>query len=278
MAACLLHSSSWNLSFLILICITYSSPTALQKSHGHSTPLKSSGQNKRGEQRNMFRITLQLSSETILSLLTPVTRQQTRGSFIYILLHHVQTKTLEKRAWLTSSSLDWWKVLLSCGSSQSARASELSTKWKWTKKSLCGQNQTSHAWQGRRVTLSRSLSPSSSQPGHTNTAENRPPHHWIKKWFRTEQRRTTLPSCTVLHSTGIFPKYKWGLLGCAVLTHLPNLVVPVNPATLEKPFSIWACSGKISLKLSKILLHFQVKCSSSHVHLEPQHEKYLILC
>lgn len=50
-----------------------------------------------------------LSSETILSLLSKftskVTREQIRGLFIYIVLQHVQTKTLEKRDWLTSSIL-----------------------------------------------------------------------------------------------------------------------------------------------------------------------------
>lgn len=46
-----------------------------------------------------------LSSETILSLLSQVTREQIRGLFIYVVLQHVQTKTLEKRDWLTSSSL-----------------------------------------------------------------------------------------------------------------------------------------------------------------------------
>lgn len=45
----------------ILICITHLSPTALQKRHGHSSPLKSSGQKKRGGQKSM------LSSETILT-------------------------------------------------------------------------------------------------------------------------------------------------------------------------------------------------------------------
>lgn len=125
----------------ILTCITYSSTAALQKPHGHLTPHKSSGQNKRGGQKSM------LSSETILSLLSQVTREQIRGLFIYIVLQHVQTKTLEKRDWLTSSSLARWEVLSSGGPSQGARASELSIKRKWTKQSLCGQNQTSHTWQ-----------------------------------------------------------------------------------------------------------------------------------
>lgn len=77
----------------ILICITYSSFTALQKPPGHSTPLEPSGQNRGEGQKSM------LFSETILSLLTQVTGEQVRGLFIYILLHHVQTKTLEKRDW-----------------------------------------------------------------------------------------------------------------------------------------------------------------------------------
>lgn len=133
-------------SDLYHLFITYS-PSEISWSF-NSSQIKWAKQKRRAEK--YVENHTSVSSETVLSLLTPVTRQQTRGSFIYILLHHVQTKTLEKRAWLTSSSLDWWKVLLSCGSSQSARASELSTKWKWTKQSLCGQNQTSHAWQGRR--------------------------------------------------------------------------------------------------------------------------------
>lgn len=75
----------------ILICITYSLTTALQKPHGHLTPLKSGGQNKRGGQKSM------LSSETILSLLTQVTREQIRGLFIHILLYHVQTQNIRKK-------------------------------------------------------------------------------------------------------------------------------------------------------------------------------------
>lgn len=125
------------------------------------------------------------------------------------------------------------------------------------------------------ATLSKSLSLSSSQPGHTNIVENGPPHHWIKNGLGLSKRMTTRPCCTVLHSTGLFPKYTWGLLSCGVLTNLPHPTVPVHPAPQNKPLSIWVCSGTISLKLSKILLHFQAKCSSSHVRLEPQHEKYL---
>lgn len=82
-----------------------------------------------------------------LSHFLPQLQGSIRRLFIYILLHHVQTNTLEKRDWLSSSSLNWWKVLLSGGSSQSARASEISIKWKWTKQCLCGKNQTSHGWQ-----------------------------------------------------------------------------------------------------------------------------------
>lgn len=164
-------------NFEILICITYSSPTALP--HGHSTPLKPSGQNRRGQ-------TSMLSSETILSFLTQVTRKQIRGLFIYILLHHVQTKTLEKREWLTSSSLDWWKVLLSGGSSQSTRASELSIKWKWTNQCPCGQNETSHAWQ---EPPSWGAFPPAHPSLDTPTLWRMPPHQWIKMWFRIEKKK-----------------------------------------------------------------------------------------
>lgn len=38
------------------------------------------------------------------------------------------------------------------------------------------------------ATLLRSPSLSLSQPGHTNIVENGPPHHWIKKWFKIEQK------------------------------------------------------------------------------------------
>lgn len=214
----------------ILTCITYSSTTALQKPHGHLTPCKSCGQNKRGGQKGM------LSSETILSLLTQVTREQIRGLFIYIVLQHVQTKTLEKRDWLISSSLDWWEVLSSGGPSQSARASELSIKWKWTKWSLCGQNQTSHTWQeppswGARHSPYPSLdTPTLWRMGLLTTG--------LKSGLGLSKRMTTLPCCTVLHSTGIFPKYtRVTRLWCA--HQPPHPTVPVHPAPPKQaPFNL----------------------------------------
>lgn len=179
----------------ILTCITYSSTVALQKPHGHLTPHKSSGQNKRGGQKSM------LSSETILSLPTQVTREQIRGLFIYIVLQHVQTKTLEKRDWLTSSSLARWEVLSSGGPSQGARVSELSIKRKWTKQSLCGQNQTSHTWQ----------EPPSRGACHSPHPSPDTPTLWrtgllttgLKSGLGLSKRTTTRPCCTVLHSTGL---------------------------------------------------------------------------
>lgn len=155
MAACLLQSSSYNLSFLILICITYTPPTAIQKSHGHSTPLKSSGQNKRGGQRSM------LSSETIISLLTPVTRQQIRRLFIYILLHHVQTNTLEKKR---------LAVIQQSGLMKGTFVRWFISKCKSLRvKHQMEMNQTMPLWEESNFpwlaggTLLRSLSPSSSQ-------------------------------------------------------------------------------------------------------------------
>lgn len=90
------------------------------------------------------------------------------------------------------------------------------------------------------ATLLRSLSPSSSQPGHTNIVENESPHHWIKKWFRTEQKKD---SFTLLYSSAqhrIISKIQTRVTGLCYAHQPPP---PVNPAPLEKLFSIWACSG-----------------------------------
>lgn len=238
----------------ILICITHSSPTALQKPHGHSTPLKSSGQNKRGGQKGM------LSSETILSLLTQVTREQIRGLFIYI-LHHVQTKTLEKRNWLTSSSLDWKGtfVRLFISNYKSLRV-----------KYQMEMNQTIPLWAESNfpclagATLLRSLSPSSSQPGQTNIVENRPPHHWIKKWFRTEQKKdnSTLLYSSAQHRNISKIQMRVTGLWCAHQPPPPRHACE-SCSPRQALFNLGTFWYIISLKWSKILLYFQAKSSSS---------------
>lgn len=150
----------------ILICITHSSLQPFKNLM--VIQLKSTGQNKRGGQKSM------LSSETIFSLLTQVTREQIRGLFIYILLHHVQTKTLDKKRLADIQQLGLMKGTF---------VRWLISKCKTLKvKHQMEMNHTIPLWAEPNfpclagAILLRSLSPSSSQPGHTNIVENESPH------------------------------------------------------------------------------------------------------
>lgn len=179
-----------------------------------------------------------LSSETIFSLLTQVTREQIRGLFIYILLHLVQTKTLDKKRLADIQQLGLMKGTFVRWLISKRKTLRVKHQTGTNRTIPLGAESNFPCLAG--ATLLRSLSPSSSQPGHTNIVENESPHHWIKKWFRTEQKKD---SFTLLYSSAqhrIISKIQTRVTGLCYAHQPPP---PVNPAPLEKPFSIWACSG-----------------------------------
>lgn len=126
------------------------------------------------------------------------------------------------------------------------------------------------------ATLLRSPSLSLSQPGHTNIVENGPPHHWIKKWFRIEQKNdnSSLLYSSVQHRN--ISKIHEGYQAVVCSPTSPPHCACASCSPKTSPFQFGYVLVQFHYNWVKILLHFQAKCSSSHVHLEPQHEKYLI--